>query len=367
MQDIGQRLLHDKILGIALGAALLSLFVGRPTADAVDWSTILALLALMICVQLLNRLQVLDALSNRLLAVTSTQRQVVQLFTGLAFTGAMVLTNDVTILTLLPMLVLVARQQKMALALPAVLVVMAANLGSAFTPFGNPQNLYLFAHYQLSAGAFFRLSSPLLVGGVLVMLGLTYLARPRPIVTPPVRQIPDHPVAISLALGLFGLVLLGVFRVLPLGWVTLVAVIGGLLLDRRAVQRVDYGLLLTFICFFILVSAISHNPQVIAGMQRLMRTPHMVYLTSLVASQFISNVPTTVLLAPFTSHATALFWGVNVGGLGTLVASLANLLTLKQLLALGERDAVRPFFKLFTVLNALGLLLLGSLGWFWLR
>lgn len=93
----------------------------------------------------------------------------------------------------------------------------------------------------------------------------------------------------------------------------------------------------------------------------------MVYLTSLVASQFISNVPATVLLAPFTSHATALFWGVNVGGLGTLVASLANLLTLKQLLALGERDAVRPFFKLFTVLNALGLLLLGSLGWFWLR
>lgn len=362
MVEIIRRTSRDRILWIALGCALASLVVGRPTADALNWQTLLSLFALMVTVQLLQAFRVLDYLSHQLLRLAQNQRRTAQFFTALAFVGAMFVTNDVAILTLMPMIVLVARQQSMRLPLVATLVTLAANLGSAFTPFGNPQNLFLIARYRVGLGTFFQWSLPLMVTSGLLLAGLTLLVPAKAVPVFHGTPVPVQPAAVLVVTGLLGLVLLGVFHVLPILWVAGITLVVGLIVHRSAVAHVDYGLLLTFVCFFVFVSDIRQSPAVIHLMATVTRTPVTVYLTGILTSQVISNVPATVLLARFTTSAQALFWGVNVGGLGTLVASLANLLALKQLLALGQRAHLKAFVRTFTALNLLGLLVLGLVG-----
>ena len=367
MKAVTTRILHDKVLWIAAVAAGLSLFVGRPQVHDINWTTIWSLLALMVCVQLLNGYHVLDQLSQQLLTHSHNQRQIVQYTVLLAFVGAMFLTNDVAILTLFPMYIRLAHQQHLPIAFPTTLIVLAANLGSAFTPFGNPQNLFLVAHYHIDGLAFLKLSTPLMLIGLFSLAGLTYGIAPRSTKAAPTRLFPQHPGKIALTTLLFGLTLLGIFQIFPLGWITVIVIISGWLLNRAAIKQVDYGLLLTFICFFILVSSFSHNAALTTLIAHVTRTPVASYLTGLTISQVISNVPATVLLANFTNHLTALYWGVNLGGLGTLVASLANLLALKQLLFLTNRPTVREFFKVFALVNLGLLVVLGTIGYYWIR
>ena len=149
MKQLIKRTINDKILWISVICAILSLFLGTPHFSEINWHTILSLLSLMLCVQLLNSFSILDYLSNILLKYSSTKRQTVQYLTLLAFIGSMFLTNDVAILTLIPMFINIVQKQHFSFAFPATLIVMAANLGSAFTPFGNPQNLFLISNYKL--------------------------------------------------------------------------------------------------------------------------------------------------------------------------------------------------------------------------
>ena len=232
---------------------------------------------------------------------------------------------------------------------------------------GNPQNLFLINFYHLNITTFFKLAAPLAGASfILLMFFCTFLPN-QPIITHHRNKKVIKWPAWLLAGGLIAINLGGIFNLVPKQMAIIVTVVCGWIIDRQIYQRLDYALLLTFVCFFIFVSELNHNQAITQAKQALIQSPAAVYLLGLITSQFISNVPTVILLAKFTQAVPALFLGVNIGGLGSIVASLANLLALKQLIQLNKTTQIRVFIKVFTWVNFLSLLILGILGFFYLQ
>lgn len=357
-----RQLQHDVMMWVALAVALVTMLISRPRLSDVNWQTIASLAALMAVVQVFERLHVLDALAARLIAPVKHQRQLVQVLLVLAFFSAMLLTNDVAIITLVPLLVMISEMVGFSAVMPTVLIAMAANLGSLLTPMGNPQNLFLLTHYHLSLGHFLQLSWPISVASALLLWGLSWLIPKRQIERPQAVSVQLNGRLVSIAGVATIVILLGIFSLIPLWVMGLVALGLLVLIDWRLIVKIDYGLLLTFIGFFIAVGNLSRASWIAGGVQQLVHTPLTTYLSALGLSQFISNVPATILLAKFTNQVHALFLGVNVGGLGTLVASLANLLAYKAY----QNRVVKPsgrYLRVATVLNFGALLILGLVGW----
>lgn len=362
MKQLIKRTINDKILWISVICAILSLFLGTPHFSEINWHTILSLLSLMLCVQLLNSFSILDYLSNILLKYSSTKRQTVQYLTLLAFIGSMFLTNDVAILTLIPMFINIVQKQHFSFAFPATLIVMAANLGSAFTPFGNPQNLFLISNYKLAAITFFRLSSPLMIVSLLLLLSLTFFIKPSKTDNYTARKVIVQPIFVIISIGTLCFILLGIFSILPISFVVIGSLLIALFTKPQTIFKVDYALLLTFVCFFLIVSSLKSNSLLTQFIHTLTQTTTSTYLIGIISSQFISNVPATILLSGFTNNVNALFLSVNIGGLGTIIASLANLLALKQIALFLDKAQVWHFFKVFSFINAFCLLILGLVG-----
>jgi len=262
----------------------------------------------------------------------------------------MLITNDVALLTFVPLTIgLFSLDRGDRLIFMIVMETVAANLGSLVTPIGNPQNLYLFSAYHLDAGSFFRITLPL--GGICLLL------------ITPITLFAMHNGRIHVAFGgkvsvnkrdslkylvLFVLCLLTVLRILNC-WICLAAVLVVLLLtDRKIFGKVDYVLLLTFLCFFLFVGNIAQIPVIRESLSKIITGREMV--VSALLSQGISNVPAAVMLSSFTGNVKALLLGTNIGGLGTPVASLASLISFK--LYCGSANSRKGrYLAVFSVIN----------------
>ena len=278
----------------------------------------------------------------------------------LPFFISMLMTNDVALIALVPFTLFLLRQAEAeALAVRVcVLQAVAANLGSMATPIGNPQNLYLHAHYALSAGQFFGTVLPLAAVSLAALAAAALLiAPPRGRVhvafAQPARIADGRRLAAYAALLL--LCLLAVFRLVHFAIAAGAALLLLLLCDRPLLRRIDYSLLLTFCCFFIFSGNLGRIPAVRALLESLLVRSTL--LCAAAASQCISNVPAAILLSGFTGDWRGLLAGVNVGGLGTPVASLASLIALRLYLKEPGARAGR-FLGVFALANAAGLLLL---------
>lgn len=259
------------------------------------------------------------------------------------FILAALVTNDVALLATLP-LVLALKRRRSELA---VLLVIAANAGSALTPFGNPQNLYLYLHYRLDPPAFAAAIWPLPLAFLVALYLLSLRLGPKTAEAPPAAS----PVRVPWTVGLALLLILGtVLRIFPPPS-TLLALPLIALAHPRAFLYVDYELLLTFLAFFLLVDNLE------ALLPLHLASQHGVFLIAVTLSQLLSNVPTAVFLAPFTDHWRALLWGVNAGGFGTPIASLANLIAFRLFLTEAGPDERRRFLLGYTVGEALALFL----------
>ena len=275
------------------------------------------------------------------------------------FRSSMVVTNDVALITFVPFAVLVLGLigRTEYLAPLVVLQTMAANLGSMATPVGNPQNLYLYADYELTAEQFFGTMLPLTLVSLAALTAASLLCVRDEGIQVRFQEQAElrRPGRLGLMAGLFVLCLLSVFRVLP--YPALLAVVAGglLLFDRGLFRRVDYGLLATFFCFFLFAGNIGACGPVHAALASLMEG-HTALTTGL-TSQIISNVPAAVLLSGFTADWRGLLVGSNLGGLGTPIASLASLISLKVYL---RTPGARPgrYLLLFTAANVAALVLL---------
>lgn len=366
MTRINVFLKKDLLFTLSGVLALLACLLGRLSADFIDYHVIFTLLGLMGVIKVFERLGVLDYFAEKLIRTSDTTRSLIRNLTFLAFFSSMILTNDIAILTLLPVFLKIVQktpQFKGKLAGTTLLIV-AANLGSSCLPFGNPQNLYLFEHYQVSFTDFCLLLLPFFCLSVAALLAACQWIPASPLVVES-EKLPLLP-AKNLLLPVVAMLLmiLSVLHVLPYGAAVTAAVILTFIADKGALKEIDYRLLGTFVFFFLIVGNLSEIPAFIMIIQKLMGSFTSVLLSSALLSQFISNVPAALLLAPFTSQSSALILGVNIGGLGTLLASLANLIGYKVFIGYFPKEK-KQLVQLFTLINFifLGVFLVFFYGW----
>jgi len=340
------------VLAASCAAALLSAFFVPPSRaylSYLDLRVLCLLASLMVAVAGLKKTGAFDFLMDHLLKAVRSTRTLSAALIGVCFFTSMLVTNDVALITFVPLAILMLAQRQRLMAFVIVLQTVAANLGSMLTPLGNPQNLYLYGRFNLSAGQFMSIMAmPTAVSLLLLCLALLWI-RPETISPPAEKKTGCAKKALPWAV-LFCVCLLAVLRVLPYGLVLAIAVLTAALLDRSVLRGVDYSLLLTFVFFFLLIGNIKSIPAVSQGLSAMLAGRELT--AGILMSQVISNVPAAMLLARFTEDYEPLLLGVNIGGLGTLIASMASVISYK-LYAAQENARPGRYLALFTGINLL--------------
>lgn len=360
MASIRSFIRREPVLLIAALAALVSCFFVPPDADYLgymDLRTLALLYCLMTVVAGLRQAGLFAHLAHSLCQKTSSLRALTLLLVLLCFFSSMLITNDVALLTFVPFAVVVLgmADRKKELIHIVVLQTVAANLGSMLTPVGNPQNLFLYSYYDLSIGDFLRVTLPVwLLSLLLIAAACLFIDRSNMEVYLGEEPGLDRR-GLILYLVLFLLCLTVVLRLLS--WPVMLAVLLAVLLvfDRKILLKADFMLLLTFVAFFIFAGNLARIDAVSALLRRMLAGRE--YLVSLLASQVISNVPAALLLSGFTDHSRELLLGVNIGGLGTPIASLASLISMK-LYSHSEHAHTGRYLLEFSAVNLLLLLIL---------
>lgn len=365
---IKQFVKQEIALCVAAVLAVLSMFFVPPDAayiGYIDLRTLAILFSLMTVMAGLRRQGVFDRLGRTLLAQTGSTLQLVLVLVGLCFFGSMVITNDVSLLTFVPFTFVVlsglAPDARRALTVPVVCMqTIAANLGSMLTPIGNPQNLYLYGKSGMNIAAFISLMLPYTVVSLLLLvLWAGALCRGRASACSCAHlQQPDAAAdrkIILLDAALFVVCLLAVIRVLPYGVAFAAVLLCTLFADRSTLRCVDYSLLLTFVAFFIFIGNLGRVQAFSDWLQAILTGREVP--VAVLASQVTSNVPAALLLSGFTDKTSALIIGTNLGGLGTLIASMASLISYRQIARELPEEKGR-YFKLFTLSNLVFLAIL---------
>ena len=361
MEKLKEFLKKETVLCIAALCAVATMFLVPPDAEYlhyIDWRVLCLLLCLMAVVAGFKSLGAFDWLTYQLLRRIKSGRVLGVTLVLLPFFCSMVVTNDVALIVFVPFTLALLDSLGCAGAMVPVIVLqtVAANLGSMATPVGNPQNLYLYAAYGLGAGEFFAVVLPLTM---VSLAALTVASMPVLPWALPEQKLKEERIASPGRMGLyavlFGLCLLTVFRVVPYQLTTAIVVAALFAADRKLLKEIDFMLLLTFVCFFVVSENLGRVEAVRSFLQSLLSGSTL--LTAVGASQVISNVPAAVLLSGFTDSWRELLAGVNIGGLGTPIASLASLITLKLYMR-WPGAKIGKFLAVFTVANIAGLALL---------
>lgn len=352
----------ETILTIALLLAAVSMFIVPPSAvyaDYIDWNTLLLLFNLMAVVAGFQKLGVFSMIGSALLKKIHTSRQLTLILVFLPFFFSMLITNDVALITFVPFALIVLRLSgKEQILLPiVVLQTLAANLGSMLMPMGNPQNLYLYTLSGLTLADFIKLMLPLfLLAAIILFLAVFFIKNtPVEIVTSSSDKVKITKVSLLSYSILIILCILCVLKYFSPLWLTGIICLYLVIRDRSIFQKIDYSLLATFIGFFIFIGNISQIESFRAALQGIIASHEIP--VAILSSQIISNVPAALLLSGFTDQYADLIIGVNLGGLGTLIASMASLISYKQI-AREYPDKRSRYLGLFTFAN---LIVLGIL------
>lgn len=319
----------DLVFTISLILALFSCLIQTPKLQYINLDVIVSLFNLMIVIKALEELKLLDHVAITILAKNNNSRAVSATLVVLCFVSSMFVTNDVALLTFVPLTIIISRTTGMNMMETVILQTIAANIGSSLTPMGNPQNLYIFSHYDLGAAPFFAAIIIIgIVGISLLLFSVKRLPKTQLKMDLPNINIQNrnHTIIWGLLLIVIIASIFGVISPLLACFATFSVII---LLNRSLLFKIDYLLLLTFIFFFITIGNISSLQEVQALASESLKDSTSVYFSSIFLSQIISNVPASILLSNFTGDWKALLVGVNVGGLGTIVASLASVISYK--------------------------------------
>ncbi|MBO4866506.1 MAG: citrate transporter [Ruminococcus sp.] len=341
------------VLVAAFFAAVVTMFIIPPDAayaGYVNRAVLIQLFSLMTAVAGLRSIGIFERITDVLLEKAGTVRRLGQIFVLICFFTSMLVTNDVALLTFIPLtLIAMNGVDKKSLIMTIVLETAAANLGSMLTPVGNPQNLFIYAYYDMTALMFVKTMAPAGIASFAILMLLTLLL-PKDKCTHQESTETENFPAVQLwgYLVLFAVCLLSVFRVIPDYICLISAVVCALIFNRKLLIKVDYSLLATFLCFFIFVGNIARIGAVNDFFSGIMKGREL--LVSAALSQVISNVPATMMLSGFTGSGTQLMLGVNIGGLGTLIASLASLISFQFYRKTEGADSVR-YIAVFSVIN----------------
>lgn len=321
------------VMEIAFIAAVITMFFVPPDKEYLgyfDFKTLSCLFCVLAVVCALKHIRFFYILARKIVESFGNIKYCVLSLVYITFIGSMLIANDMALLTFLPLgyFILDATKQQKYMAFTFIMQNIAANLGGMLTPFGNPQNLYLYTKFNIPNGEFVSIMLPPFIISVIIITVCCLL-----FVKSENLEIEDSPVRLDMKragiyLALFILSIAIVFRTIPyvIGLVVIPAVL--LVMDRKALKEVDYPLLLTFVFFFVFAGNMARIDIVRELFSFLLNKS--VLLFSVLSCQFISNVPSAILLSQFTENYPELLLGVNIGGVGTLISSLASLITFRE-------------------------------------
>ena len=348
------------VMLVALLAAGVTCFIIPPDEaywDYFDVKTLTCLFCVLAVVCALKNINFFYMLAKKIVRVFRNARLSVLALVYITFIGSMLIANDMALLTFLPlgMFVLTTTGKTKYMAFTFIMQNIAANLGGMLTPFGNPQNLYLYTKFQIPTLEFMEIMAPPFVMAVaLITLCCLIFVKPEPLeLTDEPMQMPVVRTVIYMAL--FALSIVIVFRAIPY-WIGLIVIpLVLIFMDRKALKMVDYPLLLTFVFFFIFSGNLARVDAVRNLFSKLLEKSTLLF--SVASCQVISNVPSAILLSQFTENYRELLLGVNIGGVGTLIASLASLITFREYTK-QNKGKTGYYIALFTAFNFAFLILL---------
>lgn len=351
----------EAVLIISFIAALITSFFVPPSLSYIsyiDFKVLAILFCLMSIVAGLKDVGLFNVMAEKMTSGAKNTRGLFLSLILICFFSSMLITNDVALITFVPFSILVlnitGQTNKMIFVI--VMQTVAANLGSMLTPVGNPQNLYLFSYYNIEVIEFFKITIPVTLAGFILIFIISSLGKHEDIfVKFKLKENISNKYKLNVYLFLFALSLTSVFRVVDYKVMLITVFMVVFIMDRKLFKNVDYSLLATFVFFFIFTGNIGKIEPVRNFLSQLIKNHELVY--SVVISQIISNVPAAVLFSSFTKNYQALLIGTNVGGLGTLIASLASLISYKLYIKTENSKPVK-YLEVFSVINLSMLLVL---------
>ena len=331
-----------------------------------DLRTLTCLFLTLAVICALKDIRFFGIVAQRIVVTTGNLRLLTLALVYITFIGSMLIANDMALITFLPLgyfaLSVTKNEEKMAYIF--ILQNISANLGGMLTPFGNPQNLYLYSHYGIPTDEFVRIMFPPFVLAIAMLTAACFLLPRTPLVIRDDSGQTLNRKRTALYLALFAFSLLIVFRLIPY-WVGLILIPLVLVFaDRKAFAEVDWGLLATFALFFVFSGNMARIPAVQDFVGNLLGKSPL--LVSIGSCQFISNVPSAILLSRFTDNYRELLLGVNIGGTGTLISSLASLITFSHYRTL-RPGHTKKYLALFAIMNIIFLVVMTLSAWFFFR
>ena len=377
---------NETVLSIAVILALLSMLLVFPDKEYIsyiDFRTLGILFCLMTIVAALKEIGLFDWLAQSMLSKVHTIKGIVSLLVLLSFFFSMVITNDVALITFVPLTIIVMKHvtpelRKKWFLTTVVMQTIAANLGSMLTPIGNPQNLYLYGKSGISILEFVRLLLPYSIAALVLLLVWISIESKRKYRDSSGNSRPDikltvwgfdtgsimqHPRGKEYTICyflLFGISLLSVGHIVPFTVPFMFVLIYSLVRNRQVLKHVDYSLLGTFTALFIFIGNLGRIAWFRDFLQSIITGREA--LTAVIASQVMSNVPAAILLSGFTDRFDSLIIGTNIGGLGTLIASMASLISFKYI-AKEEGNLRGKYFVTFTAANIVFLIVMLLIMW----
>lgn len=348
------------VLIIAITLAIVTSFISLPKLEYIDFKVLVLLFNLMIVVAGFKELKVLDSIATSLLKRCTSFRSITFTLVFLTFFSAMIVTNDVALITFVPLTLIIGKKANIKTLKIVVFQTLAANLGSALTPMGNPQNLFIYSYFNVNVKEFFYITLPLVLLSavflILIMLNGKKEELKFKVESIEIKNKKD----VTIYSVLFLIIILSVFHLIDYKIAFVITIISIMFLNKNLFKSVDYSLLVTFIAFFIFIGNISSMELIKSFMINILSSGKSTFISAIISSQFISNVPATMLISAFTPYYKEILLGVNIGGLGTLIASLASVISYKLYIKEYPKEGAR-YMKIFTIYNILGLVIIGSI------
>ena len=364
MRNLLKYFYKDKVFIIALICAIFSMFFITPSSDYlgyINYKVLIIMFTLMIAVAGFYETHFFDFVATKLVIRFQSIKWIGLVIILTTFFLAMLLTNDAVLLTLVPFTIFITKHTKTEkyAVMIIILQTIAANMGSALTPMGDPQNIYLYAYYGIPFQTFILVMLPITIMGFILVSGTALIKIPN--ISCELNIV--APVVNWKRLLLYSIILvnalLSVLRIVPEFYTLGVTIILALIYGRHLFKRVDYTLLLTFLSFFIFTGNLGQMDFIKDSIEGFLDSKTSVFYTALITSQFISNVPAAVLLSTFTKHE---FWapllqGVNIGAMGTIIGSLASLITFKYILREYPKETKRYLIQ-YTLLSIIFIIII---------
>jgi len=347
------------VLFLSFILATVSTFFVTPSKDYlnyIDFRTLGLLFCLMTVMAGFNKLGFFRFIAEKMLSKVKSINGLSIILSLLCFFSAMIITNDVALITFVPFTVTILKLSGKSEKLIWIVTIetVAANLGSILTPIGNPQNLYLFSAFNMSIGDFVSTLLPYaLLSLLLILISCSFTGKDKIATQSNDSENTFSKLHIGLYSVLFIVALLTVFRVIPCVITVLITIVVIIIFDRKVFLKVDYSLLLTFIFLFVFIGNLGEIKIISDFLKSIVNGNEV--LVGIVSSQVFSNVPATILLSRFTKNVHGLLIGVNLGGLGTLIASMASLISFKFVAK--EKVSTGKYVLTFTIVNIVFLLL----------